>query len=285
MSLETQAAALAAMGHPARLAVLRLLARRAPGAVPASEIAGVTGVGASTLSSHLDLLVRARLAARERRGRSILYRLDAAGAGALVEYLAADCWRGRPDIAPPEPRRRRLQESDMAQNRPFEVLFICTGNSARSIFAEALANQLGGGKLRAHSAGTKAAAEVNPRALALLRQSGVPTEGLRAKSVAEFQGPGAPVFDFVFTVCDRSANEDCPPWPGQPISAHWGVPDPVKVEGAEAEKALAFSDTFRTLRHRIAAFAALPLEALDRISLQRRVDEIAALQPGAEAKR
>jgi ArsR family transcriptional regulator, arsenate/arsenite/antimonite-responsive transcriptional repressor / arsenate reductase (thioredoxin) len=212
-------------------------------------------------------------------------RLDTAGAGALVEYLVADCWRGRPELAPPAPRPLLTRRPDMAERRPLEILFICTGNSARSIFAEALANQLGRGALRAHSAGTKAAAQVNARALALLRQLGVPTEGLRAKSVAEFQGPGAPLFDFVFTVCDRSANEDCPPWPGQPIGAHWGVPDPVKVEGTEAEKALAFSDAFRTLRHRIAAFAALPFATLDRISLQRRVDEIAALQASSEPRR
>lgn len=278
MNLGVQAEALAALGHPTRLAVLRLLARRAPGGVPAAELAEAVEVGPSTLSSHLDILARAGLAARQRRGRSILYRLDAAGAGALIEYLAADCCRGRPEVAPPAPRPLAAAESsDMAHGRPLEVLFICTGNSARSIFAEALANHLGRGKLRAHSAGSRAASEVDPRALALLRQAGVPTAGLRAKSVAEFQGPGAPAFDFVFTVCDRSANEECPPWPGQPIGAHWGVPDPVKAEGAKAEQARAFAEAFRALRHRIAAFAALPFETLDRRSLQRRVDEIAGL--------
>jgi len=283
MKHETGVEALTALGHPTRLAVLRLLARRAPGGVPAAELADALAVGPSTLSSHLDILARAGLAARERRGRSILYRLDSGGAGALVEYLAVDCCRGRPEVAPPTPRTLATEEpSDMAQVRPLDVLFVCTGNSARSIFAEALANQLGKGKLRAHSAGTHAAPAINPRALALLRQSGLPTDGLRAKSVAEFQGAGAPAFDFVFTVCDRSANEDCPPWPGQPISAHWGVPDPVKAVGTEAEQALAFAEAYRALRHRIAAFAALPFETLDRLSLQRRVDEIAE---AAEAAR
>lgn len=282
---EAHSEALAALGHPGRLAVLRLLARRAPGGVPAAEISGATGIGPSTLSSHLDILVRARLAARERRGRSILYRLDPAGAGALIEYLAVDCCRGRPDVLPLVPHQPASSETGMTQGRALEILFVCTGNSARSIFAEALANQLGQGKLRAHSAGTRAAPAVNPRALALLRQSGIPTEGLRAKSVDEFRASGAPVFDFVFTVCDRSANEECPPWPGQPISAHWGVPDPVRAVGTEAEQALAFAEAFRALRHRIAAFAALPFEALDRISLQRRVDEIAALESESGAAR
>jgi arsenate reductase len=156
----------------------------------------------------------------------------------------------------------------------YTVLFICTGNSARSIFAETLLRDMAGDRFEVYSAGTAPQSALNPFALEVLRQKGHDTARLRAKNVSEFQGPDAPRFDFVFTVCNQAANEECPPWPGQPVSAHWGMPDPVKAEGTEAEKSLAFQTAYGTLRNRIAAFAALPLDALDRISLQRAVDDI-----------
>jgi protein-tyrosine-phosphatase len=140
--------------------------------------------------------------------------------------------------------------------------------------AEAILADIGEGKFHAFSAGTKPYSEMNPHALELLEKLGHDVSGLRAKNVAEFQGPGAPAFDFVFTLCDAAANEECPPWPGQPITAHWGMKDPVKVTGTDAEKALAFKETYGALRRRLAAFVALPLDALDRISLQRRLDAI-----------
>ena len=271
---------LSALGQPTRLAVFRLLSRRAPEGVPATEIAEALGVAPNTLSSHLDLLARTGLILRERRGRSLLYRLHIAGAGALIRYLAADCCRGRPDICAPLTGRAanlNIAGSDpaMAETRLLTVLFICTGNSARSIFAEAILNRLGAGKFKAFSAGTHAYSELNPRAVALLEKNGFDVSGLRSKHVGEFELPGAPPLDFVFTVCDRSANEECPPWPGQPLTGHWGIPDPVKVEGTDAEKALAFSEAFRMLHHRISAFAALPLDTLDRMSLQKQLDRIA----------
>ncbi len=275
-SLDPPAERLAALGHPARLAVFRLLARRAPQGVPASEIAAALGVGASTLSAHLGQLVGAGLICRRRHGRSIHYMLDLGGAGDLVAYLLADCCRGRPDIAhgalPPE-------ITPPMPATAFNVLFVCTRNSARSLFAEAILRRDGEGRFNAYSAGTHAYSEPNPRALAVLEANGYPTAGLYAKHVSTFEGADAPRFDFVFTVCDRSANEDCPPWPGQPISAHWGVPDPVAVEGTEAEKALAFNQAFRMLRQRIRAFIALPMASLGRISLQRHVDDIGLDRP------
>lgn len=264
------AEALAALGHPTRLAVFRLLARRAPQSVTASEVAEVTGTLPNTLTKHLDQLVQADLATRKRQGRCILYGLNIAGAGDLVAYLVGDCCRARPDIALSPEIGKFLAMAD----RMFTVLFACTGNSARSIFAEAIMNRDGKGKFRSYSAGTKAYSELNPRAIGLLQGNGYSTEDLKSKNVSAFQGPDAPQFDFVFTVCDRSANEECPPWPGQPISAHWGIPDPVKVEGTEAEKAHAFNEAFRMLRQRIHSFVALPLASLDRISLQRAVDKI-----------
>jgi len=159
-------------------------------------------------------------------------------------------------------------------HRVFNVLFVCTGNSARSIFAEAILAKEGVGKFRAFSAGTRPYSELNPHVVTMLEQMGHDTSGLRAKNIEEFQRPDAPKMDFVFTVCDQAANEECPPWPGQPISAHWGMPDPVKVEGFDAEKGLAFADAYRTMRDRLTGFLALPIETLDRISLQKKLDAI-----------
>ncbi|MYZ48382.1 arsenate reductase ArsC [Propylenella binzhouense] len=156
----------------------------------------------------------------------------------------------------------------------YNVLFLCTGNSARSIIAEVVLNRYGQGRFRAFSAGSHPKGAVHPYALDLLRSLNYPTEGLRSKSWDEFAEPGAPVMDFVFTVCDDAANEVCPIWPGQPITAHWGMPDPAAVEGTEAVKRAAFADTCRMMTNRIAAFTSLPLRSLDRLSLQTRLDEI-----------
>jgi protein-tyrosine-phosphatase len=159
-------------------------------------------------------------------------------------------------------------------SEPLNVLFLCTGNSARSIIAEAIMNREGRGRFRAFSAGSHPKGEVNPHALELLRGLHYRTEGMRSKSWNEFARPGAPKLDFVFTVCDDAAAEACPIWPGQPMTAHWGMPDPAAATGAPALIALAFADTYRMLNNRIDVFINLPLAALDRLSLQRRLDEI-----------
>lgn len=159
-------------------------------------------------------------------------------------------------------------------NQPFNVLFLCTGNSARSILAEAIINRCGVGKFRGFSAGSMPKGEVHPLTIKLLKQLNDDTSSLRSKSWEEFSGPGAPHLDFVFTVCDNAANEVCPIWPGQPMTAHWGVPDPAAVEGTDSEKALAFAETYRMLNSRISIFTSLPLASLDKLSLQRRLDEI-----------
>lgn len=156
----------------------------------------------------------------------------------------------------------------------YNVLFLCTGNSARSILAEAIMNTLGNGKFHAFSAGSAPRGEVHPLALELLRRQGHETKALRSKSWDEFAADGAPRLDFVFTVCDNAAGEVCPVWPGQPMTAHWGLPDPAEVDGDEAERHLAFADAYRALNNRIAAFASLPIASLDRMSLQGKVDEI-----------
>jgi arsenate reductase len=162
-------------------------------------------------------------------------------------------------------------------DRVFNVLFLCTGNSARSIIAEAILNRDGKGRFRAYSAGSQPRGEVNPAALALLRNARFDVSGFRSKSWDEFAKPGAPVMDFVFTVCDDAAGEACPLWPGQPMTAHWGVPDPAKATGSDAEIALAFADAFRMLTNRIGVFVSLPIAKLDRLSLQAHLHNIGAM--------
>ena len=168
-------------------------------------------------------------------------------------------------------------------DRPYHVLFLCTGNSARSIMAEVILNKLRQGKFHAFSAGSQPKGQVNPQTVQLLQSLGYDTSRLRSKSWAEFAKPGAPALDFVFTVCDNAAGETCPVWPGQPMTAHWGVPDPAEAEGTAAEIALAFKDAYRMLHQRIGIFTALPIASLDQLSLQRRLEDIGRLQ-GATAK-
>ena len=158
--------------------------------------------------------------------------------------------------------------------RTYKILVLCTGNSARSILAEALFNHKGMGKFEAFSAGSHPAGAVNPFALDLLQRMHFDTSGLRSKSWDEFAAPGAPELDFVFTVCDNAAGEVCPVWPGQPMTAHWGLPDPAAVQGTDRDKAEAFREVFRALERRITLFLALPFESLDRLSLLAKVREI-----------
>jgi arsenate reductase len=160
-------------------------------------------------------------------------------------------------------------------SRVYNVLFLCTGNSARSIMAEAILNQLGGGLFRGHSAGSNPAGAINPFALELLERNRFRVDGLRSKSWDEFAGPDAPAMDFVLTVCDKAAGEVCPMWPGQPMSAHWGVEDPVDAQGSDEDKRRAFADVFMTLRTRVGLLVNLPIEKLDRLSLQKELNSIA----------
>jgi arsenate reductase (thioredoxin) len=161
----------------------------------------------------------------------------------------------------------------------FNVLFLCTGNSARSILAEAILAREGLGKFNAYSAGSQPKGTVHPFALDLLKKMNHPTEHLRSKSWDEFAAPGAPELDFVFTVCDNAASETCPIWPGQPMTAHWGIPDPAAAEGTEVERRLAFADAYRLMSNRISIFVNLPLQSLDRLSLQKRLTELGSKQP------
>jgi arsenate reductase len=163
----------------------------------------------------------------------------------------------------------------------FNVLFLCTGNSARSIIAEAVLNRVGAGKFKAFSAGSHPKGQVHPYALQLLKTLNHDTSQFRSKDWSEFAIPGAPEMNFVFTLCDDAANEACPVWPGQPMTAHWGMPDPAAVEGTDAERHLAFADTYRMLNNRISIFVSLPMSSLDKLALQRRLDEIGRELPKA----
>jgi arsenate reductase len=167
-----------------------------------------------------------------------------------------------------DPHRKVIME------RPFNVLFLCTGNSARSIMAEAILNREGRGNFRGFSAGSQPKGQPHPYTLDLLRKLNFDVSGLRSKSWKEFSGAGAMPLDFVFTVCDNAAGESCPFWPGQPMTAHWGVPDPAAATGNEAQVRLAFADAFRMLSNRISIFVNLPLSSLDKLTLQRQLDSI-----------
>ena len=245
--------------------------RFAPQGVRPTEIAAALGLKQNTLSHHLADLTASGLVGVERQGRSLYYAVDLQTTEGLIGYLALDVGRARPDLlAPLLPAGKDAAMPDTG----FNVLFICSGNSARSIFAEALLRDLGKGKFHAFSAGTRPSPQINPFALDVLRRNGHDISGLRAKHISEFQQPESPVMDFVFTVCDTAAAEECPSWSGQPITGHWGLPDPANAPGSEAEKALVFAQTYAALRRRIAAFVELPFDSLNRIALQSRVDAI-----------
>ncbi|NBE07746.1 metalloregulator ArsR/SmtB family transcription factor [Paragemmobacter ruber] len=272
--------AFATLGHPDRLAVFRLLNRFAPRGVRPTEIAAALNLKPNTLSHHLADLTACNLVTVTRDGRSLYYAVNLDATEALIGYLALDVGRARPDLLAPllaPPKEPAMRDTD------FDVLFICSGNSARSIFAEALLRDLGQGKFQAFSAGTRPSSALNPFALEVLGRNGHDITSLRSKHISEFQQPGSIVMDFVFTVCDTAAAEECPPWPGQPITGHWGLPDPVSATGTDAEKALVFAQTYAALRRRVQAFVALPFDTLNRMSLQASIDRI-ALSPDPELK-
>lgn len=268
--------AFATLGHPGRLAVFRLLMRFAPQGVRPTEIAETLGLKQNTLSHHLSDLTASGLVSGQRQGRSLFYSVNLDIIEGLIGYLALDVGRARPDLLAP---LLSTQKDPAMRDTDFNVLFICSGNSARSIFAEALLRDLGKGRFHAFSAGTRPNTELNPFAIEILARNGHDTAGLRSKHISEFQMPDAPVMDFVFTVCDAAAGEECPPWPGQPITGHWGLPDPVKTAGSDAEKGLVFAQTYAALHRRIAAFVELPFDSLNRLSLQAHVDAIGAETP------
>jgi arsenate reductase len=281
--------ALSALSQQTRLDVFQLLIRFEPEGLAAGDIAERLGVQQNTLSTHLGILVRAGLATSERRSRSIIYRAVVPTVRGLVRYLADDCCAGHPELGRSfdygnmscAPRACATPDDDRSPPMPdriYNVLFLCTGNSARSIIAESLLTRMGEGRFRAYSAGSHPKGAVNPLAVEVLTEEGLPTEGLRSKSWDEFAGDGAPTMDFVFTVCDNAAGEACPVWPGQPMTAHWGIEDPAQAIGTHFQQKAAFIKATRYLRNRIAAFLALPIATLDRMTLGKHLGDIGALE-------
>ena len=284
MDDEQAVATFGALAHAGRLAVFRLLLSEWPGTLPAGEIGERLGIQPSTLSAHLAQLMRAGLVHATRDGRLVPYTADVAGFGDLMRYLTADCCGGRPELCHPQILRSwPPREEKMAADGVYNVLFLCTGNSARSVMAECLLNREGQGRFRAFSAGSHPKGELHPNTVRLLKRYNFKTEALRPKSWDEFARPGAPALDFAFTVCDKAAGEVCPTWPGQPMTAHWGFPDPVAFEGSPAETAAVFAEVFKQIATRISIFVNLPIASLDRLSLQRRLDEIGRTTPADSA--
>ncbi len=268
---------LSTLSHPQRMAVFRLLMRRCPDALPAGEIASVLNLKPSTASVYLSALTQTQLITQQRKGTQLLYSVNLATARDVVAGLFFDCCRGRADLCPPS-YSDLLNGLTQMTDQKFNVLFVCTGNSARSIFAETILRDMADDRFTAYSAGTMHRSELNPLAVEMLQAKGHDVSALRSKNVSEFQQDGAPKMDFVFTVCDQAANEECPTWPGQPISGHWGMPDPVKAEGTEAEKRLVFHQTYGALHNRLQSFTALSLDLLDRAALQKQVDDIGKIE-------
>lgn len=268
--------ALAALAQEHRLRVFRLLMLQGPEGMPAGRIAESLGVPASTLSSHLAQLERAGLLRSRRDQRRIIYSADFEGTRRLLRFLTEDCCGNHPEICGYAVAARPVHdEGDPAPaERPYHVLFLCTGNSARSIMAECALNRLGGGRFRAFSAGSHPRGAVHPTTLELLRRLGHDTSGLRSKSWDEFARPDSPPLDLVVTVCDQAAGEVCPIWPGGPMTAHWGVPDPAAFVGPDELTLRYFESIYLELERRIRTFIGLPVRSLDRSTLQRKVNEI-----------
>lgn len=269
---------LAALAHENRLAIFRLLMRRYPDRVPAGDIAVALGLKPNTTSTYLNALRQAGMIVQTREGTSLKYSADLDGARGLFDGLLGGCCQNRPDLCLGV-QGATAGDAVMADKQPLNTLFICTGNSARSILAEAILNRLGQGRICAHSAGTRPRSAPHPEVIALLAAKGYDTEDLSSKSIDTFSGADAPPMDFVFTVCDHAANEECPTWPGQPMTAHWGLADPVAATGTEAQRRLAYQEAYGLLHNRIAAFTSLPIDTLDRMSLQHRLDDIGRMAP------
>lgn len=266
----------ASLAQGTRLDVFLLLVEAGQAGVTAGEIAKRLDVPPSSLTHHLNDLKAAGLADRARNHRQMIYTARMPMMQELIFFMTRNCCGGEPERCSPywHSGERNKAVVDTSTERMLNVLFLCTGNSARSIIGESILNRLGDGRFKGYSAGSHPAGNVHPRTLRLLATLDYPTEGLRSKSWDEFAAEGAPQMDFVFTVCDDAAKETCPLWPAQPMAAHWGIPDPVAATGGDAEIAAAFNEAYRMLYNRISIFTSLPFASLDRLALQRRLDAI-----------
>lgn len=270
------AAAFAALSVDTRLNLLRLLMTAGATGLPAGDIAGRLGLPASTTSFHLAALERAGLTQSTRHGRQIVHAVRFAGLRQLLVFLTETCCGNRPELCgdiarllPP------LPEEDRGMTPAFNVLFLCTHNSARSIMAEAILERIGDGRFRAWSAGSDPIDEPNPAVIDKLRTLGHDTSRLRSKSWDEFTGLSAPRMDFVITLCDTPHGQVCPDFGGIAVTAAWPLPDPTKFHGTPVEQAAMLNELYAGLRRRIEIFVALPFHSLDRMALKARLDELA----------
>lgn len=271
LKLDSASDMLSVLGHPGRLSVLRLLARRAPNDVRAGELAEILDIRPNTLSVYVSALERAGFVVSERIGRSIRYSLVPSRMSELTEYLTQDCLCGR--CFAQEPKKQWDAWPPVAN-----VLFLCRQNDCRSIFAETLLNAKGGGRFRAFSAGVATSQGIPVWALRTLSEKGYDTSEIHSKDSAHFRSRHAVKMDVVITLCDEMANEDEPSWPGTPLRAHWATVDPVSSGNPkEIAPILAFRETFDLLAERIHAFTQLPFQRLDRLALQSRIDALAHL--------
>lgn len=284
METDEAAAAFAALGQPTRLALLRALLAAGPDGIAAGDLAARLGVAPSTLSFHLRALEQAGLIAATRQGRSLVYAAQLARLRGVFAFLADACCGGDParcgDL-------HRLLDPH-AETRPmtpaFNVLFLCTRNSARSIMAEAVLNDIGKGRFRAFSAGSEPAPDGPlPEVLSQLRAMGHDVAALQSKSWAEFTGPDAPAMDFVIALCDVLNLQACPDFAGTHVTAAWPLPDPAKFTGSATERATLLNELYAALHRRLSIFVSLPFGTLDRMALKARMDELAQPLAGARA--
>lgn len=272
MENKTIVTALAALAQDSRLAIFRLLVQTGVEGLAAGKISETLGIAPSSLSFHIKELAHANLVSSRQESRYVIYSANFQTINELIAFLTENCCNGQPCITTPYPEIVQPQGNRCMKDKIFNVLFLCTGNSARSIMAEAILNDLGKGRFRAYSAGSHPNGSVNPLALEKLKKEGISAQDARSKSWDEFVQPSAPELDFVITVCDNAAGEVCPVWPGQPITAHWGVADPAAAE--DPYKSIEFAKTFAMLHRRITLFTSLNPANLERLVLQNKVREI-----------
>lgn len=283
METKTALHALGALSHESRLAAYRQLMQAGPEGLSVGELRERLDLPPATLTAHLNVLRAAALVQDQREGRVIRVRANYLQMNALMAYLSENCCAGGagcdpapvciPRASGPSPLSPQSGRHAMT-DRTYNALFLCTGNSARSQMAEALTNFLSKGRIRAYSAGSHPTGEVHPLALRVLQDIDIPTDGLRSKSWQEFAAPDAPQMDLIITVCDRAAGEQCPVWPGHPVTAHWNVSDPADALGEPEQVRKAFAIARQTLQQRISLMLALRMEALDRLATETTLRQI-----------
>ncbi len=281
MDEEKSQAAFAALAQPTRLKAFRHLLAAHPDGVPAGEISDVCRVPHNTMSTHLTVLTRAGLVTAARDGRVVNYRANVSGLRGLIRFLATDCCNGRPEMCGDLARLVPEEVDDMKDETlspAFNVLFLCTQNSARSIIAEALLQKIGRGRFNVYSAGSDPAARPMPEVIERLKALGHDVSRLRSKSWQEFMGPDAPKMDFIIALCDTPEGQVCPDLGDKPVTAAWPLPDPAKFSGSSTERTTLLNELYAMIRRRLEVFTSLPFASLDRMAVKARLDEIGDTQ-------